>query len=301
MKTYDLIIIGAGPAGIGAGIYAKNFGLDCLIIGEERGVLINTAYKIENYPGIFGLSGKELSKRFVAHQKHLKIPFKRERAEKIIPQKDNFKILTNKDSHQSKTIILAFGTEFKKINIKNIDKFEGKGVSYRLDNNAFLFKNRIVGVIGGANAAAMNAVMLSEKAKKVYIIYRREKLRADAIWRDRVNKEKNIEVIYNRKVVELKGKDSLEKIILDNKKEIEASGLLINAGHIPNTYLINDLGIKTNKKEYIKVARDQSTNIKGIFAAGDITDGSNNFRQIITAAAEGAVAALGVLNYLNKK
>jgi len=301
MKTYDLIIIGAGPAGISAGIYAKNFGLDCLIIGEEKGGLINAAYKVENYPGIFGISGKQLSEKFKAHQKHLKIPFKRERAEKIIRQKDGFKILTNKNNHQSRTIILAFGTEFKKLNIKNVAKFEGKGVSYRADDNAFLFKNRIVAVIGGANAAAMSAIKLSEKAKKVYIIYRQEKLRADAIWIDRVSKTKNIEVLYGRNVVGLKGEDRLEKIILDNKKKLEISSLLIEVGYVPNIYLIHDLGIRTDEKGYIKTEKNQSTNIAGIFAAGDITTGSNEFRQIITAAAEGAIAALGALNYISNK
>ena len=301
MKTYDSIIIGAGPAGISAGIFAKNFGLDCLILGEEKGGLISAAYKIENYPGIFGVTGKELSERFKAHQKHLKIPFKKERVEKIIQQKDDFRVLTNKNSHQSKTIILAFGTEFKKLDIKNIGKFEGKGVSYRSDDNAFLFKNRIVAVIGGANAAAMSAMMISEKAKKVYIIYRREKLRADAIWVNRINKAKNIEVIYGANVIELKGKDRLEKIIMDNRKKLEVSSLLIEVGCVPNTYLIHDLGIATDEKGYIKVEKDQSTNIAGIFAAGDVTTGSNEFRQIVTAVAEGAIAALGVLNYISKK
>jgi len=301
MKTYDLIIIGAGPAGISAGIYAKNFGLDCLIIGEEKGGLVNAAYKVENYPGIFGVTGKQLSEKFKAHQKYLKIPFKKEKAEKIVPQKGIFKILTNKDSHQSKTIILAFGTEFKKLDIKNIDKFEGKGVSYRVDDSAFLFKNRIVAVIGGANAAAMSAVMISEKAKKVYLIYRQEKLRADAIWLNRICKAKNIEVIYNRNITAVKGEDRLEKIILDNKKEIGVSSLLIEVGLVPISYLIHDLGIATDEKGYIKVEKDQSTNIDGIFAAGDITTGSNEFRQIITACAEGAIAALGALNYISKK
>ncbi|PJE57545.1 MAG: hypothetical protein COU82_01395 [Candidatus Portnoybacteria bacterium CG10_big_fil_rev_8_21_14_0_10_38_18] len=301
MKTHDLIIIGAGPAGISAGIYGKNFGLECLIIGEEKGGLINAAYKVENYPGIFGVSGKELSKKFIAHQKHLKIPFKNGLVEGIVRQKNEFKILTNKDSHQARTLILAFGTQFRKLTIKNIEKFEGKGVSYRVDDRAFLFKNRMVAVIGGANAAAMSAVMISEKAKKVYIIYRREKLRADAIWINRINKIKNIQVIYNSNIVALKGKDGLEKIVLQDKKELEVSSLLVETGCVPNTYLIHELGIAVDENGYIRTEKDQSTNIDGIFAAGDITTGSNEFRQIITACAEGAIAALGALNYISKK
>lgn len=300
MRIYDLIVVGAGPAGISAGIYAKNFGLDCLIIGEKSGGLVNGAYKVENYPGIFNVTGKELTKRFLGHLKYLKIPLKKERVEKIFKVRI-FRIKTPKNEYQTKSIILAFGTEAKKLNIKNIDKFEGKGVSYRADDSAFLYKNKIVAVIGGANAAVMSVCMIAEKAKKVYLIYRKEKLRADAIWVNRINKAKNIEVIYGANVVELKGKDRLEKIIMDNRKELEVSSLLIEVGWVPDTYLIHDLGVETDDKGYIKVNEKQATNISGIFAAGDTTAGSNEFRQIITAAAEGALAVLGVFNFLNKK
>ena len=309
MRIYDLIVIGAGPAGISAGIYAKNFGLDCLIIGEKSGGLVNGAYKVENYPGIFNVTGKELTKRFLGHLKHLKIILKKERVEKIFKGKI-FRIKTPKNEYQTKSIILAFGTEAKKLNIKNIDKLEGKGVSYRTDDSAFLYKNKIVAVVGGANAAAMSACMIAEKAKKVYLIYRKEKLRADAIWINKLKKIKNIEVIYNTNIVGVEGKGRLEKIILDRPctfsgkvqgKTVKVKGLLIEVGWVPDTYLIHDLGVETDDKGYIKVNKKQATNISGIFAAGDTTAGSNEFRQIITAAAEGALAVLGVFNFLNKK
>jgi thioredoxin reductase (NADPH) len=291
MKTYDLIIIGAGPAGITAGIYGKNFGLDCLIIGEKIGGLINAAYKVENYPGIFNIYGKELSKRFLAHQKYLKISFKRERVLHLAKKGAGFIISTNKNKYQAKTIILAFGTEVRKLDIKNIDKWEGRGE----------IKNKIVAVIGGANAAVMKAVSAAKEAKKVYLIYRRDKLRADALWVNRVKKLKNVEVIYRANVVDLKGKNKLERIILDTGKELKVNTLIIEAGSVPNTFLIHDLGVKTNNQGYIKTDKSQATNIKGIFAAGDITTGSNEFRQIITACSEAAIAVLSVFNFLNKK
>ncbi len=304
-KTYDVVIIGAGPAGITAGIYAKNFGLNCLVIGQEIGGLINTAYKVENYPGIFNISGKELAIEFEKHRNYLKVPLKKERVEKVSPVirpgKMTFRISTKSSQYYSKTVILAFGTEPKKLDIKKIEKFEGKSVSYRIDDNAFLYKNKIVAVVGGANAAVMSAIMLSKKAKKVYLIYRREKLRANAIWTNRVKKIKNIEVIYKTNIIELKGENRLEKIVLDNGKALEVKGLLIETGCVPNTYLIHDLGIKTDKQGYIKVDKTQATNILGIFAAGDITIASNEFRQIITACAEGTIAVLGAFNFLNKK
>jgi len=300
MKIYDLIVIGAGPAGITAGIYAKNFGLNCLIIGEKQGGLINAAYKVENYPGIFNISGKELSKKFTAHQRYLKIPLKKERVEKIERGKI-FKIISDKNQYQSRTIILAFGTETKKLDIENIKKFEGKGVSYQAGDNAFLVKNKIVAVVGGANSAVMSAIMLAEEAKKVYLIYRRDKLRADAIWVNKIKKLKNVKIIYKANILVLKGKNKLEEIILDNGRKLKIDNLLIEVGGVVNTFLLRDLGLEINESGYIRVNSAQATNIPGVFAAGDITTSSNKFRQIITAAAEGAIAVLGVYNYLNKK
>lgn len=308
MKVYDLIIIGAGPAGITAGIYAKNFGLDCLIIGEKTGGLVNAAYKVENYPGIFNLSGKELTQKFLEHQKYLKITSKKERVLRLLRKGAGFSISTNKNKYQAKTLILAFGTEVRKIKIKNIERFENKGVSYRIGDNASFYKNKIVAVIGGANAAVMTAVMLAKQAKKVYLIYRQAKLRADTIWVNRVKGLKNVQVIYKTNVMNLKGNlpagrhgSRLEKVVLDNKKQLKVNSLIIEAGSVPNTFLIHDLGIKTNKQRYIKTDKSQTTNVKGVWAAGDATTGSDEFRQIITACSEGAIAVLGAFNYLKKK
>lgn len=301
MKIHDLIIIGAGPAGITAGIYAKNFGIDCLIIGEEIGGLLNGSYKIDNYPGIFNVTGKELLGKFKAHQEYLGISSKNERVGKITKNKDNFEIISENEKYEAKSIILAFGTQTKKLEIKNIDKFENKGVYYQSNNNAFLFKDNIVAIIGGANSAVMRTVMCAEKAKKIYLIYRKDKLRADKIWVDKIKQFKNIEVIYNANIVEVKGNKKLEEIILDNGKELKADNLFIEAGSVPNTELIKDLRVKTNEFGYIKVEKNQATNVDGVFAAGDITTGSNGFRQIITACAEGAIAALGAFNHLKKK
>lgn len=300
-KIYDLIIIGAGPAGITAGIYAKNFGLDCLILGEEAGGLLNGSYKVDNYPGIFDITGEDLVKKFKAHRKHLKIPLKEERAGKIGKDGNNFKIITVNGKYSAKSLILAFGTQVKKLEIKNIEKLENRGVYYQSGYNASLFKNKIIAIIGGANSAVMKAVKFSGQAKKIYLIYRKDKLRADKIWIDKLAKLKNVEVIYNANVVEVKDRKKLESIILDNGKRIGVDSLFVRAGAVPNAILLQELGIKTNNCGYVEVGKCQTTNIEGIFAAGDITVGSSGFRQIITACSEGAIAALGALNYLNKK
>ena len=304
-KIYDLIIVGTGPAGLTAGIYAKNFGLESIILGEKFGGLINTAYKIENYPGIFGVPGKELVERFKNHQKYLKLLVKKERIKGItvnkIKKEKIFFVYTSRNIYRGRSIILAIGTEPRVLKIKNIEKFENKGVYYYIDKNTFIFKNKIIAVIGGANSAAMTACMLSEKAKKVYIVYRRERLRADANWANKIKKSKNIEVVYKANVIELRGEKKINEAILDNGRKIKIDNLVIEAGTVPNSFLIKQLRVKTDKNGYIIVKKDQSTNIKGIFAAGDITNGSNGFRQIVTACAEGAIAALGVFNYLSRK
>lgn len=300
-KICDLIIIGAGPAGVSAAVYAKNFGMDFLIIGETPGGMINTAYKVENYPGIFNITGKEFSAKFTEHLKYLKINFEQARVSKIIRDKNEFKITAGEKEFSAKAVILALGTETKKLEIKNVEKFEQKGVSYCSQNCVSLFKDKNIAIIGGANSAVMGAVMLSKEAKKVYLVYRKDKLRADDLWIKRAEKAKNIEIIYNANAAEAAGNDWLEKIILDNGKKLEVSGLIIEAGLIPNIVLLKDLGIETNEFGYIKVNEAQKTDIEGIFAAGDITTGSNNFHQVATAVSEGAIAALGALNYLNKK
>lgn len=301
MKEYDLIVIGAGPAGVSAGIYAKNFGINCLIIGEVSGGMINTAYKVENYPGIFNITGKELGEKMEEHLGHLQVPIIKERVNKILQNKNEFKIISEQNEYLTKTVILALGTETKKIEIKNINKFEQKGVSYCSKNCVSLFNDKNIVIVGGANAAVMGAVMLAKEAKKIYLVYRKDKLRADDIWVKRVEKLKNVEVVYNANVIEVNGKDWLEEVILDNDDKLQVSGLIIEAGSTPNIVLLKDLGIETDEFGYIKVNEAQKTNIEGIFAAGDITTGSNNFRQVVTAVSEGAIAALETFKFLNKK
>jgi thioredoxin reductase (NADPH) len=301
MKSYDLIIIGAGPAGIAAGIYAKNFGIDCLIIGETPGGMINTAYKVENYPGIFNVTGKELGKRFRNHLQSLKVPMIEKRVSRIAKQKKGFKVLSGNNGYFAKTIILTLGTEARKLEIKNLRKFEQKGVNYCSKNCVSLFNNKEIVIIGGANAAVMGAVRLAKEAKKVYLIYRKERLRADDLWIKRIKKLKNVEVIYNANIIEVKGGDWLERVILDDGRGLRVEGLVVEAGSVPNSDLLKDLGIKTDEYGYIEVDQAQKTNIAGIFAAGDITTNSNNFRQVVTAVSEGAIAALEAFKFLNKK
>ncbi|HIE41268.1 MAG TPA: hypothetical protein EYP80_01245 [Candidatus Aenigmarchaeota archaeon] len=199
-------------------------------------------------------------------------------------------------------IILALGTEKAKLNVEGEDKFIGKGISYCVTCDAPLFKDKIVAVVGGSNSAATSALLLAEHAKKVYIIYRKEEIRAEKVLVDRL-KEKGVEIITNSIVKKAEGDSVLRRIIIEQKgKEnvLRIDGLFIEIGYIPSSSLVQNLGLKM-ENNFVKVNERMETSIQGIFAAGDITTGSAGLRQIVTACAEGAIAAISASKYLKSK
>ena len=297
---YDLIIIGAGPAGLSAAIYASRYNLNTFIISEEIGGMAAEAYKIENYPGFKSIPGMELMNKFKEQVKGL-VDIKQERVIEF-KKENNFVITTKKSIYKSKTVIVAAGTKRRKLNIKGEKEFLGRGVSYCATCDAAFFKDRIVGVVGGNDAAAMSALLLAEYAKKVFIIYRKEKIRAEPLRVSQLEKNKKITIINSTNVVAVNGDKMMSSVTLDrefnNSKELNLNGLFIEIGSIPSTVLTKKLGIKLDEEGYIIVDSSQKTNVNGFYAAGDITSGSNKFRQIITAASEGAIAAHSVYEFL---
>ncbi len=288
-KTYDLIIIGAGPAGLTAAIYAGRYILDTLIFGEVQGGTITEAHKICNFPSEKEILGMRLASKMLDHVQTLGINPKTEKIEKVSKQNNIFKVKTNKKEYKTKKIILAVGREKQKLGVKGEEKFLGKGVSYCAICDAAFFKNKIVVVIGGSNAALTAALLLSEYAKKVYIVYRREKFfRAEPTWIKQVEEDKKIEILFNANIKEICGKEKIEKVELDSGDDLEVEGVFIEIGYVPNEKFSKQFGLKT-EEGYIKVNKKQETNIGGVFAAGDITN--NPLKQVITACGEGAIAA----------
>jgi len=287
-QKYDLIIIGAGPAGLTAAIYAARYDLNTLVIGKSAGGLAVEAHEVCNFPSYGKIKGFELMTKMVGQVKKLKVEIKLEEVLDINKKKE-FEIITNKNKYFTKKIIIATGSERKKLNIDREKELVGKGINYCATCDAGFYKDKIVGVVGGGNAALTSALLLSKFAKKVYIIYRKDKFsKAEPAWRTEVEKNKKIIPLFNSVVTKLIGKEKLEKIELKNKKELEVDGLFIEIGSIPSVVLAKKLGMKTAEEEII-VDRKQKTNVKGVFAAGDITN--NPLKQIITACAEGAIAA----------
>ena len=301
--VYDLIIVGAGPAGLSAAIYASRYNLNALVIGNEPGGMAAEAYKIENYPGFKSVSGMELMNKFKDQIKGL-VDIKQE---KIIELKkeNNFVITTKEGVYKSKAVIIASGTKRRKLNIKGEKEFLGRGVSYCATCDAAFFRDKVVGVVGGNDAAAMSALLLAEYARKVFIIYRKERIRAEPLRIGQLEKNKKITIINNTNVIAVNGDKMMNSVTLDKEfnknKELALNGLFIEIGSVPSTVLTKKLGIKLDEERYIIIDSAQKTNIEGFYAAGDITTNSNKFRQIITSASEGAVSAHSVYEFLKNK
>jgi len=298
-ETYDLLILGAGSAGYGAAIYAARYKLNVAVIGLESGGLLNEAHLVENYAGYASISGRELMNKFRENIDHLQVPVFAEYIKELKKEGDLFVVITEKNMYQTKTLMIALGTARRRLGIESEKKFAGHGVSYCFTCDAPFYKGKdAVGIVGGSDSAAMASLLLADYAKKVYIIYRKAKLRAEPIYFDKIKEKGNIECVYNANVVEIIGDKVVEKVKLDNGEELALTGLFIEIGQIPNTKLAKELGVELDEKEYIKKDEYGKTSVSGVFTAGDIC--TTPLRQAIVGAGEGAIAALSAYNYINK-
>ena len=305
-QVYPLIIIGAGPAGLSASIYASRYALPHLVIGAAPGGLMFEAHRICNFPTEKDISGREITQKITDHAKSLGATIVNDEVVRITPEKNSFLLATSQEKeYRAQTLILAIGTQHRQLNLPDEKKFLGKGLSYCVTCDGQFYKGQTVAVIGSGDSATTASLYLAKIAKKVYQICRGPKLHGERVWIQQVQQSPQVEIIYQREVAGLKGKDALEKLILNQayqgKKELPVQGLFVEIGTVPQSLLINQLHLKTDERGYIKVHPDQSTSLPRVWAAGDITNGSNNLRQIITACGEGAIAAASVFEFLQKE
>jgi len=304
-KIYDIAIVGSGPAGFAASIYASRYKLSNIVFGKLLGGTISEAHKVCNYPGVTDISGYDLGIKFYEQAKDLGGDYSPEHILDIQKDGEKFRLISDKkNEYIANTVILGIGTNRNKLNLENEDKFLGKGVSYCATCDAMFFKDKVVVVVGGSNAATMAASMLSDIAKKVYLIYRGTELRGEPMWIEQVEGKENIEIIYTTIVIGLEGEEKLERIKLsrshNNSEYLDTDGVFVEIGSVPNVDLANKLGLELDESKYIKVNEDQTTSLKGVWAAGDCTSASNRFRQVLTAASEGSIAANSIFGYLKK-
>lgn len=303
-KTYDLIIAGAGPAGLTAAIYAKRAELDVLLIEKNYisgGQIINT-YEIDNYPGLPGLSGMDLATKMSEHVDS----YQTERITADITglelTGDIKKVKTDKGDYEARALILATGNSPSKLKVKGEEELAGMGVSYCATCDGAFFKNKTVAVVGGGDVAVEDAIFLARGCKKVYIIHRRDELRAVKTLQTSLFSCDNVVPVWNSVVKEITGTDMVEKVRVENvrdnsESELEVNGVFIAVGNIPNSsYIIEETGLEMDEKGYIKAGEDCATSIPGVFAVGDIR--TKALRQVSTAVADGANAVYSVQKYL---
>jgi thioredoxin reductase (NADPH) len=310
-NTYDTIIIGAGSAGMSAAIYAARFNISVLVIGKVVGGLLNESHNVENYPGFASIPGLDLMMKFKEHCDHLKVPFKDELVTDITvndyndPKKTRY-ILTTEDENSEKhsyiarTVILTMGTKHKKLGALNEESLSGRGVSYCATCDAAFYKGVPVAIVGGGDSAAQGAELVGQFASKVYIIVRKDKMRAEPINIKRLEQNPNIEFLYNTQVLEVLGDKAVTGIKLSapykDSDILPLEGVFVEIGHDIQSALAEKIGVKLNDHKEIIIDGESKTNIRGVYAAGDVAD--RKYKQAITGAAEGVVAAFSAYSLL---
>ncbi len=300
---YDVVIVGAGPAGLTAAVYASRAGLKTIIIEKGApGGKVFVTHLVENYPGFESVSGRELSGQMHKHALKFGAEYAYGDVKTIEPIENGHKVISNMGEYETKAVILATGTENRKLAVEGEIEYAGKGVSYCAVCDGNFFKERDVVVIGGGNSALEEALYLADICKTVTIVHRRQEFRAEDYIVENVKKRENIKFELDAICKEIKGDDLVNRVVVENiatkeAKEIETAGVFIYVGLIAMTSNFEGLQILDENKN-IKVDKDMRTNVKGIYAAGDVTP--KHLRQIATAVNDGAIAAQTVINDLKK-
>lgn len=304
---YDIVIIGAGIAGLSAAIYGKRAGKSVIVLEKNMyGGQIVVSPEVDNYPGIKHTSGYDLAMGLYEQAKELEVEIKLEEVKSININisancsNDSKVLVTNLSEYEARSIIIATGLEKRKLGLKNEDRLTGLGVSYCATCDGAFYKGKTVAVNGGGNTALEDAIFLSEYCEKVYVIHRRDIFRGEKNLSDRLTARENVELVMNSEIEEIKGDDRLNSIIVRNvtdgkKREIMLHGLFIAVGQIPYSNLYKNL-VETDEGGYIMAGEECRTNVEGIFVAGDCR--TKEVRQLVTAASDGAVAAINACKYL---
>ncbi|VVB99934.1 Coenzyme A disulfide reductase [uncultured archaeon] len=297
-NEYDLAIIGAGPAGLSAAVYAARFRMKTIVIGElPGGTLVNT-HLVENWPGVVSASGFGIMDSLQKHVEANNVPIIVERVVSVSKGKGDFdfSIKTNAGNYSARAVLFATGSSRRKLNVKGEKEFENKGVSYCAACDCALFRNKVVAVIGGSDSAAKEALLLAEYATKVYIIYRGAALRPEPINLERVNSNPKIEVLTKRNVKEIFGEKFVKGVRFAEGGEQSLDGVFIEVGADPNSGIAKGIGVELNEKGEIIAGEGNRTSVKGVYAAGDVVAG--RVKQAITGAAQGVVAVFSAFEDL---
>lgn len=301
----DIMIIGSGPAGLSAAIYAKRAGLDAAVLEKApmSGGQVLTTYEVDNYPGLPGIGGFELGMKFREHADRMQVEFIEEEVEQIEDEGDYKKVITTQGEHEARTVLLATGAVHAKLGIPGEDELAGMGVSYCATCDGAFFRKKITAVIGGGDVAVEDAIFLSRMCEKVYLIHRRDELRAAKSLQKELFELPNVEVLWNSLPEAILGSEQVEGLRITEREtgktqELNVSGVFVAVGILPNTDYCSGL-VEMDEKGYVLAGEDCCTSRKGIYAAGDIR--KKPLRQILTAAADGANAITSIQGYLAER
>jgi len=305
MEAYELIIIGAGAAGLAAGIYAARSGLTTAIIEEKfAGGTTADAPSVENYPGFSQISGAELAEKMTNHCKKTGAMFHElEAVTALSLQGEKKTVTTSRTTYEASAVIIATGSHYREIGAKGEKEFRGKGVSYCGVCDGPLFKGKNVMVVGGGNSAAITTLYLSGLAANVTLVHRREAFRCEEAYLKDIKTKPNVQILWNSEIQEIKGNKVVETVVIHDVKtnetrEIPENAVFVQVGEAPNSQLAQQSGVETDEHGYIKVDVRQHTNIPGVYAAGDVTD--QPVKQVGTAVGQGITAALEAYSYIRK-
>ncbi len=299
-NLYDLIIIGAGPCGVTAAIYAVRNRLNVLILTKDIGGQMAWSGLIENYSGYETTTGPDLTSKFEQHIRNLGAVIKdREVVEKIEKEEKGFTIKTKKNVYNSKAVLIASGKNPKYLQVPGEEHFKNKGVVYCAICDGPLYTNKTIAIVGGGNSALDATLQMVNIAKHIYLVTKNDHMKGDNIMLEKIKKYSNVQIVYNSLTKEIKGNKVVESIVLqtpEGEKELKVDGVFVQIGLIPNSQFID----MVEKNEYgeIIIDHENRTNVPGIFAAGDVTHISE--KQIIIAAGEGSKAALTIFKYIMK-
>ena len=301
---YDLLIIGSGPAGLSAAVYGIRAGLKLLVLEQSPisgGQVLNT-YEVDNYLGLPGISGLDMGQAFRAHADKLGVEFVEARVKEIVDN-GNFKtVRTRKAEYEAKAVILATGAQHAHLEVPGEEELSGMGVSYCATCDGAFFKGRTVAVVGGGDVALEDAIYLARTCEKVYLIHRRDELRGAMVLQEELKALPNVEILYSHTVQEIRGEDSVQALLLKDvkngeEKELAVQGIFIAVGIHPDTELVKEL-VTCNEGGYVIAGEDGATDCSGIYVAGDVR--KKPLRQIVTAVADGANAAVAAAEFARK-
>ncbi len=300
---YDVLIVGAGTAGMTAGIYVQRAGKKALVLDEKGygGQIVNTA-TVENYPGFVNISGTEFTERIHEQAVELGVDFKVEKVKNAKKKGEVFVVSTGDSQYEVKSVIIATGVKNRELGIPGEEKFKGSGVSFCATCDGNFFKGRDIAIIGGGNTALEDAEVMSGIANKVYLVHRRDEFRGDKLTVKRLSVKDNVEFVLNSKPVEITGGFAVDGLKVENtedgsQKTLKVDGIFVAVGQNPDNKAFEGL-VKLDSAGYVDAGEDCVTSAEGIFVAGDCR--TKKVRQLTTAASDGSVAAAGAVEYINR-